>query len=200
MIKYLTLALAAGCATGNLVEPSVWPQPKESSFGSSPISISPTVQFLGGNDVGTLSAAYERYRKIMFPHPVSASAIAAAAEVVNVKVADLSEAYPQLETDESYQLTVSEAGEVTISANTVYGAIYGLETLSQLVVFDFDSRSYSIIAAPVTISDSPRYKHRGILMDTSRHFQPIPNLQRLIDAMSYTKMNGLCFYILIGCL
>jgi hypothetical protein len=51
-----------------------------------------------------------------------------------VSVLDLSEAPPQLTTDESYSLTVSASGVSTIKAQTIYGALHAMETWSQLVV------------------------------------------------------------------
>lgn len=57
-------------------------------------------------------------------------------------VEDVSEAVPQLDTDESYDLQVpSGGGTATLHAPTVYGALRGLETFSQLVHFDFEQVS-----------------------------------------------------------
>ena len=49
-------------------------------------------------------------------------------EQVSVKIADISEAYPQFETDESYSLSIPDADglEIEITASTVYGAIRAL--------------------------------------------------------------------------
>ena len=40
-----------------------------------------------------------------------------------------------------------------------------------------------------SISDSPSYPHRGISVDTSRNFMPIPVLKELIDGLGMVKMN-----------
>jgi hypothetical protein len=66
-----------------------------------------------------------------------------------VTVAAVDESHPQLETDESYTLSIgSDGSNAKISAATIYGALHGLETFSQLVYFDFDTTSYKIAAAP----------------------------------------------------
>ena len=39
------------------------------------------------------------------------------------------------------------------------------------------------------IDDWPRYKYRGLLMDTSRHFFPLPVLKAIITSLSWLKMN-----------
>lgn len=108
-------------------------------------------------------------------------------------IADKSEAYPQLETDESYALNVPTTGDITITAKTVYGALHALESLSQLVVFNFETETYFIYTC--AIEDAPRYPHRGVLLDTSRHFESIPNLKRTIDALSYAKYNVLHWHV-----
>lgn len=144
-----------------------------------------------GGDISTLSEAYERYRGIMFTHSTAKTAAAmsnGAVTVVHVKVADRSEAYPQLETDESYTLNIG-AQSINLSAKTVYGALRGLESLSQLVMFDFDTETYIASATPIHIEDAPRYPHRGMLLDTSRHYHPIPSIKRTIDSLAYAKYN-----------
>ena len=112
---------------------------------------------------------------------------------MTVTVASNSEDYPQLDTDESYTLQIDSA--ITLTAKTVYGALRGLETLSQLVVFDYDLQEYFVPATPISIDDAPRYQHRGMLLDTSRHFQPISFLEQTIDALSYAKYNVLHWHV-----
>jgi hypothetical protein len=107
----------------------------------------------------------------------------------------MSEDYPQYDTDESYSLDIESPDNIILSAATVYGTLRGLETLSQLVVFDFDKEQFLIPATPIAISDSPRYKHRGLLLDTSRHYQPISSLKKTIDALSYAKFNVLHWFV-----
>ena len=59
-------------------------------------------------------------------------------------------------TSEAYNLTVAFP-RATLSADTVYGALRGLETFSQLVSAD------RTIAAQ-TIADYPRFPHRGVML------------------------------------
>lgn len=128
----------------------------------------------------------------MFPHtPHSKSR----AFHVKVAVSDASEAYPQLETDESYTLDINQQSDIQLSAKTVYGALRGLETLSQLVIFDFEKKQYFIPSVPIHVDDSPRYAHRGILLDTSRHYQPVSFLKKTVDALSYAKYNVLHWHV-----
>ena len=83
---------------------------------------------------------------------------------LGVTVESAAEDFPQLETDETYSLSVTASGTATLKAKTVFGALRGIETFSQLVVFDFDSGSYGIPFAPWQIDDKPRFPHRGLMM------------------------------------
>jgi hexosaminidase len=90
---------------------------------------------------------------------------------------------------------VSAAGVVQITAATIYGAMHGMETFSQLVLFDFDQAQHTLALAPWAISDSPRYPHRGLMIDTSRHWQPPAAIKRIIDSLTYAKLNVLHWHI-----
>ena len=85
--------------------------------------------------------------------------------------------------DESYTLTIA-APRATITAESVYGALYGLESFSQLVERD------SLVNG-TTIKDEPRYKFRAVMIDTARHFYHKEVILQHLDAMAYAKMNVL---------
>ena len=64
-------------------------------------------------------------------------------------------------TNESYRLSVSSDG-ATVEAATIYGAMHGLESLSQLV----EPTLGWIVNSPIEIRDAPRFEYRGVLVDT----------------------------------
>ncbi|EIA08819.1 beta-hexosaminidase [Flavobacterium frigoris PS1] len=90
----------------------------------------------------------------------------------------------KLKEDESYQLTVV-SNKILINATTDLGALHGLETLLQLL----QNSSASFYFPNVTISDSPRFIWRGLMIDAARHFQPVDVIKRNLDAMASMKMN-----------
>ncbi|MGA9995066.1 MAG: family 20 glycosylhydrolase [Pyrinomonadaceae bacterium] len=91
---------------------------------------------------------------------------------------------PSVDEDESYTLEVTN-NQARLVAPTVIGVLRGLETLLQLV--EGDAAGYYLPA--VKISDRPRFPWRGLLIDSSRHFQTIEHLKRELDGMAAVKLN-----------
>jgi len=104
--------------------------------------------------------------------------------VLTIDCRGASPAWPVLGEDESYRLDIASTGAL-LSAATVTGALRGLETFSQLTAPDADS--FSVPA--LHIEDHPRFSWRGLSLDVSRHWMPMPVLERNIDAMAAVKMN-----------
>jgi hexosaminidase len=97
---------------------------------------------------------------------------------------------PSLDEDESYSLEVSDE-QARLSAATVIGALRGLETFLQLLE---GSRDGDFIPA-VSIQDKPRFPWRGLLIDSSRHFQPLDIIKRNLDGMAAVKLNVLHWHL-----
>ncbi|KAL4712048.1 hypothetical protein ACJJTC_003715, partial [Scirpophaga incertulas] len=107
------------------------------------------------------------------------------------------------DTDEEYFLDIQmKEGSVAvrIDAENVYGARHALETFTQLVTSDKPNFSHQEqcglrIVVGAKIRDKPAYKHRGLVLDTSRHFIPMKDIKRTIDGMAATKMNILHWHV-----
>ena len=95
------------------------------------------------------------------------------------------------ETDESYSLSVPVGPSTTalVKAQTIFGAMHGLETLTQLVDVNAAGGDKTIPATPVTISDEPRFPFRGLMIDSGRHFLSIAHVKRTIEAAAMVKLN-----------
>eukprot|EP00750_Incisomonas_marina_P025664 INCI5614.1.p1 GENE.INCI5614.1~~INCI5614.1.p1 ORF type:complete len:640 (-),score=92.44 INCI5614.1:104-2023(-) len=191
--------------------PTIWPVPQAFTNGTTTVAVSGATAFkLAAGTSPTLAEAFTRYQALTFPH-VSGSSdvnqvlgnIVGGAEVettplstVTVTVDDIDESVPQLETDESYTLSIPADGSgASIHAKTIYGAMHGLETFSQLVHFDFDSETYIVENAPWQITDAPRFPHRGLMIDTARHFEPLHAIRDMIDSLPYAKLNVLHWHM-----
>ncbi|XP_076059846.1 chitooligosaccharidolytic beta-N-acetylglucosaminidase-like [Oratosquilla oratoria] len=102
-----------------------------------------------------------------------------------------------LNTDESYNLGVATQGQTTtvnINANSYYGARHALETLSQLIAFNDLHNSLQIVN-DAKVTDKPAFRYRGIMLDTGRNYYSKEAIMRLVDAMSYNKLNTLHWHI-----
>lgn len=105
-----------------------------------------------------------------------------------------------LTTEEQYSLDVAtgifDANilQANITAQTVFGARHGLETLGQLIVYD-DLRGLLKMPEHVSISDRPAYPHRGILFDTARNFVSIDTIKRTLVGMAASKLNTFHWHI-----
>ena len=91
---------------------------------------------------------------------------------------------------EGYSLTVSPK-EVEIHASSASGLFYGVQSLLQLLpVPDKASAQSANVSIPcVHIEDQPRFRWRGLMLDVSRHFFTKQEVEQLLDAMAWHKMN-----------
>jgi hexosaminidase len=92
--------------------------------------------------------------------------------------------YPALGEDEAYRMDVSADG-ARITADTVTGAMRGMETFAEWI----DLGSDGFEARAVHIADQPRFAWRGLMLDVSRHWMPMPVVLRNLDAMAAVKLN-----------
>ena len=96
--------------------------------------------------------------------------------------------------DESYTLSMTTSGEVTVTAMSSIGLLYGLTTFTQLFYKHTEGGVYTPLA-PVEITDKPKFGWRGLNVDTSRTFKPMSDMYAMVDALSYNKMNRIHWHI-----
>ena len=46
-----------------------------------------------------------------------------------------------------------------------------------------------ILTSVSQINDSPRFPHRGLMVDTARHYETLPALRAIVDSLVYAKIN-----------
>ena len=179
-----------------------------------------------GVDSDILSSAFSRYQDILstpryhmaYEFEVtapSAEALLDPANRVDRVVVYVQSADQTLDvyTDETYSIRISSP-DVTIEAQTVYGALRALETLAQsthvltLGIDTSDTRDHIygdvnvgrsntnvLVLNETALYDSPRFRHRGVLIDTARHFLPLSIIKTHMDAMVLAKMNVLHWHM-----
>jgi hexosaminidase len=181
MIRFLLVCMLAASVQA---APSLMPLPVKMDLNSGALTIDGT---FGATATGIrdarldaamrrLSDRFSRRTGIPFLGPASAT--------LKIDCAARGADYPKLGEDESYTLDVTPEG-ATLKAATVDGALRGIETFAQLVA----PAEKGFAAPAVHIEDHPRFPWRGLMIDSSRHWMPLPVILRNIDAMAAVKLN-----------
>lgn len=92
---------------------------------------------------------------------------------------------------EAYTLRAS-GREIVIEASDPRGLFYGAQSLRQLITTD---KTGARSVRQVDISDSPRFRWRGLLIDVSRHFFGKKTMISIIDEMALYKLNVLQLHL-----
>ncbi|MEN8186919.1 MAG: family 20 glycosylhydrolase [Bacteroidota bacterium] len=88
---------------------------------------------------------------------------------------------------EGYKLVVSH-NRIKLFANNSAGIFNGFQTLKQLMGKDSDNEKiYTIPGCEIT--DYPRFRWRGLMLDVSRHFFTVDEVKAYLDKMSEYKFN-----------
>ena len=161
------------------------------SYGLSPA----TFRFvITGQNSPTLTQALARAVNATFAYGPGAAGAPADVATLEVNVLSPGEALTA-GVNESYSLALAPAGNAgasTLTAETVFGALRGLETFAQLVSYDLAARAYSV--EEVAVVDAPRFAYRGVLLDTSRHFLSLSALKQVVEVMGWAKLNTLAIH------
>ncbi|MEG2946037.1 MAG: family 20 glycosylhydrolase [Bacteroidales bacterium] len=99
--------------------------------------------------------------------------------------------------EEDYRLSIG-SNQIKINAATKKGAYYALQTMRQMLPVEIESKPVrlSVLELPaLTITDSPRFAYRGLMLDVSRYFIPKETVMKIIDAVSMIKINKLHLHL-----
>ena len=182
----------------------LWPLPTGPSSCSGPaLSLGPTFVLSGPTE---LSEAFTRYHALLFPPAKGHTNLPGLAYDLAELVVNITSSDADADADESYELHVrGSAKPVILLAHSTVGALRGLERFTQLVVDEDDhgvdgdgvgaARRKIINSTRVDIVDSPRFAHRGLMLDSARHFEPVDIILQLIEGMSANFLNVLHWHI-----
>ncbi|KAI0227162.1 Beta-hexosaminidase subunit alpha [Lamellibrachia satsuma] len=172
---------------------SPWPLPQKWQLSSRVRSIDSSRLHFVTNvpSCDIIEAAFQRYRKLMM-RPGKGAGKSMTADDIQRVVVTVEETrcdagyYPSETSDESYKLNVGSERDAIVEAKSIWGALRGLETFSQLVYVNDENKC---VINDTWIDDFPRFHYRSLLIDTARHFIPMPVLLQILDAMSWDKWN-----------
>lgn len=106
-----------------------------------------------------------------------------------------------IDTDESYNVKLIEKiyeDVIYIKAANNFGVIYALQDVSQMVSFDFDKNCYTLNEDRSRLllkTFKPRFRHREILIDTSRHYLSLRTIFSILKTMAKAKFNVMHWHL-----
>lgn len=107
----------------------------------------------------------------------------------DAKIAAIKEPYQKMHAEEKYTITIGEK-EATITAPSIRGIFYAIETIKQL-----STKIENNFALPhCEIEDYPAFAMRGFLIDIGRNYAPMAMLKTIIDFMAQYKYNVFHFH------
>lgn len=94
---------------------------------------------------------------------------------------------------EGYNLDVTADG-IKLAASTPAGLYYGLQTIKKILPANVmagkpGAPGAEYVLPVLQIMDEPAYGYRGFMLDVSRHFFTADEIKRMLDVMSYYKLN-----------
>ena len=104
-----------------------------------------------------LSDAFDRFRTEIESTASTESTI----ESIEFDIVDPVSEDLDMSTNVSYAIETKE-GKLVLSSETIYGAMYALETLKQLL----DQKSGNLMYSNIHIRDAPQYSWRGLMIDS----------------------------------
>ncbi|MBZ5561218.1 MAG: beta-N-acetylhexosaminidase [Acidobacteriia bacterium] len=194
-LKVLVLVVLGGAMALRAQENNLMPQPAELTWGQGRLTIDDSFRVaLEGYTEPRLQASAERLLERLAGQtgiPVSDEVSKDSSKATLVIDCDhAGERVQTVREDESYRLEVTPQ-QARLGAPTPVGVLRGIETFLQLV--DLDKSGFGISA--VKIVDHPRFPWRGLLIDASRHWMPVPVITRNLDAMAALKFNVLHWHL-----
>ncbi|PQJ14636.1 beta-N-acetylhexosaminidase [Aureicoccus marinus] len=98
---------------------------------------------------------------------------------------------------EAYRLRIGQ-DTLFLEASDPAGAYRGLQSLKQNIPHQTNDTlaNRRILVVPGgEINDRPRYAYRGMMLDVARHFFSVDEVKRLLDQLSYYKVNHLHLHL-----
>ena len=94
--------------------------------------------------------------------------------------------------DEEYFLRIN-SNEIAIESSSETGAIYGFQSLNQLMSLNLSNGVIKL--QNQVIKDSPRFKYRGMHLDVGRHMYPVDFIKKYIDGLAMLKFNNFHWHL-----
>ena len=88
---------------------------------------------------------------------------------------------------EGYKLQITPE-QVLLTGGSEAGVFYGIQTIHKALPILKDGKVAAALPAG-TVTDFPRFRYRGFMIDVGRHFFPVSYLKQMIDLMALHNIN-----------
>ena len=88
---------------------------------------------------------------------------------------------------EGYKLQITPE-KVLLTGGSEAGVFYGIQTIHKALPILKDGKVAAALPAG-TVTDFPRFRYRGFMIDVGRHFFPVSYLKQMIDRMALHNIN-----------
>ncbi|HKE95346.1 MAG TPA: family 20 glycosylhydrolase [Povalibacter sp.] len=171
---------------------AVIPAPREVEAGEGQFSIGPKtrITFAAGSAAEPVARYFVELLQKTGGPTLTAEAVShpAANDVISFELSDRESTAP-----EGYSLDVSPR-RIVVAAGDSRGLFYGAVTLWQLLTADA-SGAAAVSVPAMKIQDSPRFRWRGLMLDSARHYQSPQFIRQFIDWMALHKLNVLHWHL-----
>ncbi len=187
LIVALFLCFGAGAKADDLV--NLTPRPKSMTVGTGSLTLPETFTISCNALPADMKAEVER-----FAAALQSTTGCQVSVTDNDATALFQFALPSSTLKESAYTAQVTAEGVSVTASTALGTYYACQTLKKIlpanVMAGVNDAAVSTYALPVVkITDEPRFQYRGFMLDVARHFFTVNEVKRMLDVMSYYKMN-----------
>ena len=182
------LAIGAPAQTSATFTNTLMPEPAHLSLGTGHLQLTPSFtavsdRFHDARLDDAIGRALVRLESQTGLQMATASSHGSAG-TLTVTVDGPGETVQSLDENETYSLDVTPNG-AHLQAPTDVGAMMGLETFLQLV----QPGDSGFFLPAISIQDAPRFRWRGLMVDCSRHFEPVEVIKRTLDGMAAVKLD-----------
>lgn len=181
-VKHILLVVAVVVATVvRAEEHNIIPQPRSVAMGEGVFTLCRGAK-IGCSDMALLPAARYLAEHIHAGVTYNGGAIRL-------------ERSEELESEE-YRLAITDGG-IVIRGGDYGGVFNGIQTLLQLLPAEVYAEGFHLPATLThcTIEDSPRWSHRGFMLDVCRTWMDVDAVKAFIDLLAYHKINNLRLHL-----
>ena len=189
----LTTCMAVAISLNAAAQLNLIPKPVKAELTNGRFKLASTTAIIAPKMLASEAAFLQRQLNAAAGYSISIKKKPTQASSICLAITDSKEIK-----SEGYILNVTPT-KVTIEGQTSTGVFYGIQTLLQLfpdaVYSNRPVANVSWEIPCVSITDYPRFKHRGMMLDLSRQYFDTAYVKRYIDWLAAHKMNILHMHL-----